>query len=172
MAVSRPLPLKGSYNTRDLGGYPAKGGSTTAFHSYLRSDSPVRLTQGDWDTLREYGVRCIIDLRASREAEEGGYLPPSGIEYCNFPLLDHIHSDLLAGTAFPSSMEQMYRDLLDGSGETFVQVFEKMGEYAGQCVLFHCTAGKDRTGLVSMLLLSLAGVGKELIVADYCATQE
>ena len=172
MNISLPLPLKGSHNTRDLGGYPTKDGRVTASHRYLRSDSLLRLTKGDWNTLWEYGVRCVVDLRASKEAEEGGYLIPSGIEYQNFPLLDHIHSDLLAGTSLPSSMEQMYRDLLDGSGKTFVRIFEKMAEYTGECVLFHCTAGKDRTGLVSMLLLSLAGVREEWIIKDYSATQE
>lgn len=172
MKIARPLSLSGSINTRDLGGYPAENGMITASHLYLRSDSPASLTKEDWDTLREYGVRCVIDLRASLEARQGTYVVPEQMEYCNFSLLDHIHSDLLEGNSIPASMAEMYRDLLDGSGETFAQVFEKMAEYAGQCVLFHCTAGKDRTGLVSMLLLSLVGVPEEIIVTDYAATQE
>lgn len=71
--------------------------------------------------------------------------------------------------ALPESLSQMYIQLLDRSAPVFADIFRIMSEVSG-CVLFHCTAGKDRTGLCAMLLLSLAGVPDEVIIADYAAS--
>ena len=84
-------------------------------------------------------------------------------------MLDEISSNGFQGN-FPASMAELYIRNLDGARESFVQVFRLFFENSG-AALFHCTAGKDRTGMVSMLLLELAGVPDEVIVADYAATE-
>ena len=141
--IPEPLPLEGTGNTRELGGYRTVGGGRTVPGRFLRSDGLQELTGEDNRSLYEYGVRCV---------------------------LDHIQSDNMAGL-LPATMEEMYCSLLDGSGDTLAAIFREMLRYPGDCVLFHCTAGKDRTGVVSMLLLALAGVDEDTIVADYAATE-
>ena len=70
IAPQRYLGLEGSYNTRDIGGYPIEGGGRTRWKRFLRSDGMHRLTPGDRSRLAAYGVRAVIDLRTPRETEE------------------------------------------------------------------------------------------------------
>ena len=168
--IPEPLPLEGTGNTRELGGYRTVGGGRTVPGRFLRSDGLQELTGEDNRSLYEYGVRCVLDLRSELEVGQQPDALQEGFVYRRFPLIDHIQSDNMAGL-LPATMEEMYCSLLDGSGDTLAAIFREMLRYPGDCVLFHCTAGKDRTGVVSMLLLALAGVDEDTIVADYAATE-
>lgn len=169
--ISTPLPLEGALNVRDLGGYETSRGVTRS-HAFLRADSLAALTKGDLAYLREYGVTCGIDLRARLERERG----PDPLEnqpwaeYHSVPMLDQLNARHFEDQ-FPDTMGQVYLDLLEGSGPAFARLMTLLAQAQG-CALFHCTAGKDRTGVTAMLLLDLAGVSRRDIAADYAATEQ
>ncbi len=164
--VNKPI-LQGTHNTRELGGYLLKDGGQTKRNRFLRSDSLCGLTLEDRQILKEKGLSLVIDLRSEFEQEQAPD-PKLGVEHLSFPLLDQVNSGMSA-SGFPSDMGQVYIGLLDHSQNTIKRVFEAMADTAG-CILFHCTAGKDRTGVTAMLLLDLAGADEDLIVEDYAAT--
>lgn len=174
--TSSPLPLKGAHNTRDLGGYAyrASDGRTGATQEgvFLRSGSLNRLTAADRALLRAYGLARVIDVRSSFEVDHwpDPYArdPEPGVAYTHVPMLDQLNSSGFRG-ALPACMFDVYRSLLDESADSIREVFEAFD--GPGCSLFHCRAGKDRTGVIAMLLLGLAGVSDEDIVADYAATQ-
>lgn len=166
--TSRPLELEKAYNVRDLGGYANQKGEKLREKRFLRADALSRLTDADWKKLKEYGVVCVVDLRSPKELETAPGIPPenSGIEYHSVPLFDHIQSN--DGTQkIPGSLHELYVDLLENSREQISRVLRCFLRYQEGCCLFHCTAGKDRTGVIAMLLLGLAGVDRDTIAADY-----
>ena len=172
LRTSVPLPLAGTGNTRDLGGYPAGDGQITTFGRFYRSDALGRLTQADRDELLRRGLGCVVDLRSDAEVQAS---PPAlggaqGVDYHHFPLMDGAASQNFGGV-LPESMTQVYRALLSDSGRTFAAVMDTLAQYSDKACLFHCTAGKDRTGLVAMFLLSLAGVPRAYILADYAVSR-
>lgn len=164
-----PLPLSGATNTRDLGGIPVPGGFTRK-GQFLRSGKIAGLSGEDCRMLYDYGVRCVVDLRGPFEtAREPSSLEGfMDVEYRNIPLDDQVHG---ADGGFPDSLEDLYRALLGGQAE-FGRIFRTFLKHLDDCILFHCTAGKDRTGLVAMLLLKLAGASDGDIAADYARTEE
>lgn len=170
ISVSKPLPLTGAFNVRDLGGYPTATGATR-YRQFLRADSLHALSEADKRFLYDYGVRCIIDMRGGSELARALFKAPDNIFYVNLPLLDHINSNELEDE-FPSSLRELYIDgLLKDSKEQIGRVLHTAAAYPEDCVLFNCSAGKDRTGMIAMLLLKLGGVPNEVIVKDYSASE-
>lgn len=174
--ASIPLPLKGAHNVRDLGGYPfmdqAGARGTTAFGVFLRSGTLGGLTLGDREALRCYGLRRVIDLRSNFElkhwSDPYAKRPEEGVSYTHIPMLDQLNSSGFRG-ALPACMFDVYQSLLDNDASSIRAVMESLD--GPGCSLFHCRAGKDRTGVIAMLLLGLAGVDDAHIIADYAATQ-
>lgn len=174
--TSQPLPLKGVRNTRDLGGFTYMDeqgrAGRTAEHVFLRSGSLTRLTRADITYLRAYGLTRVIDVRSNFELrlwpDPFAKRPQPGVEYIHIPMMDQLNSNGFQGL-LPESMFASYRDLLDNDAEGFRHLMEALG--GPGCSLFHCRVGKDRTGVITMLLLGLAGVDRASIVADYAATQ-
>ena len=169
------IELEGSYNARDLGGYPTRHGSRIQPRRFLRSGSLHGLSENGRQTLLNLGVRYIVDLRSQLERKQ----KPDPVEgdpeffYHHVPMLDYINATVAAGEMnFPDTMEEMYFGLLDHAGHSFAKVFEVFAQPSSYGILFHCTAGKDRTGVVAMLLLALAGAEEDLIVADYSISQD
>lgn len=165
------LPLQGTKNTRDIGGYPTKDGKSTQTGRFLRSDDPSGLTPDDIQTLKSLGLKLQIDLRSTMESE----LNPSALSGCDFlsyekvPLLDHMNS-AVSITELPDSLLSIYLDLLENSKDSFARIFKLFADCKGTA-FFNCTAGKDRTGLTAMLLLSLAQVPEDIIEEDYAASE-
>jgi protein-tyrosine phosphatase len=150
---------------RDLGGLRTHAGRTTRWGAVVRSDDLDRLTDAGWSALEGYGVRTIVDLRNDEERT----LRPRTVTTVPVPL---DHSD---DTDF---WEACWADELDGSPLYYLPFLDRKPERCAAAVaaiaqadpgavVFHCGAGRDRTGLVSVLLLALAGVVPEDIVADY-----
>ncbi|MCD8015910.1 MAG: tyrosine-protein phosphatase [Lachnospiraceae bacterium] len=166
--ISQPLQLDGAKNVRDLGGYPAQNG-ITAKKVFLRADGLQNLSDSDITKLVHYGVCRIIDLRSDREAK---YMPDrAGTIACfHVGMLDQMNSAGFNGDG-PESMFSLYQSLLDHSAEQISKVIHLLAEVKNGVSLFHCTAGKDRTGVVTMLLMDLAGVPAEYIIADYSVTE-
>lgn len=165
----RRLPLVGALNTRDLGGYPCKNG-VTRWQVFLRSDSPHSMTPADTDTLMRYGVKSAVDLRSDEERDilPTVLTPACGFESFHVSLSDQLYSADYEGDT-PGSMAGLYISLLDNAAPELLRVFRILAGARGG-VLFHCAVGKDRTGIVAMLLLAFAGVDEADIVADYAVS--
>ena len=173
--ASEPLQLRGVRSARDLGGYPftdAHGGSgRTVKGVFIRAGSLFFLTRSDAQLLEAYGVTRIIDLRSPFELRllkdpvcRGRY---PGVDYVSVPMMDQINSRGISGQV-PDRMSDVYCSILDDDAESIRQVFLALDDEG--CVLFHCRAGKDRTGVIAMLLLKLAGVDDRTVVADYAVS--
>lgn len=175
--LNRTLELKGARNVRDLGGHPycTEEGTTgeTAFGAFLRAGSLGGLRGADFARLDRYGLRRVIDVRSNFELKH--WPDPfannkhPGVEYLHIPMLDQLNSSGMRGH-IPACMYDVYQSLLDDDAESIAQVFHALDLEGPGCVLFHCRAGKDRTGVIAMLLLGLAGVSDRDIVRDYVAT--
>lgn len=171
--TDRHIALSGAYNIRDLGGYRRSAGGFTRPRRVMRADSPHRLTSEDLDALLQTGLRTVIDLRAPHEAEA----QPNpldglgGIDYLHLPLFDALAPAHLQGA--PGSADPLpgfYAKTLATRRPQIRDVLTAIAEARRGAVLFHCTAGKDRTGLITALLLGNAGVVETDIVADYART--
>lgn len=178
--ATRTLPLRGARNVRDLGGYPftAEDGriGLTEYGVFLRGDALGGLRAADCTALAELGLRRVIDVRSTFELRHwpdpyapGGRAARPDVAYIHIPMLDQLNSAGLRGQ-IPRRMSDVYLDLLDNDAQSLRRVFEALD--GPGCSLFHCRAGKDRTGVIAMLLLGLAGVDDALIVDDYAATGE
>lgn len=168
ISIDRLLPLEGARNIRDLGGFPA-GNGVTRPNVFLRGDSTADLTPEDVALLEDRGLSLVIDLRSVLETVHApSRLDRPGIRYRNIPMLDHVNSGPMAGR-FPDTMGEMYVELLEHAREDYREIFTEFAKASGVS-LFHCTAGKDRTGVAAMLLLLLAGVPEKQVAADYAAT--
>jgi protein-tyrosine phosphatase len=171
---SRDLVWDGLLNVRDLGGHPTEDGGSTHFGVYVRADNLERLTDAGWLALVDYGVHTVIDLRL---AEERGAEPPPDLPIVALhrPLVpDFGHPDWLEinalslATVPPESTRLVYLEFLERYRDRFGEVISTIAAADGAgTVLFHCMGGKDRTGLVTALLLSNAGVDAESIAEDY-----
>ena len=150
------LPMENAYNVRELGGYATKKGSVTIHHQFLRSENLTDITEEDKTFLIEYGLSGIIDLRSREEAliYPNPFRGNNAVKYINCPLITDGILDLRAVE---------YKEML-------YKIFHFILDNIDGCLLFHCQAGKDRTGVLAMILMGLAGVSKEDIVANYEVT--
>jgi protein-tyrosine phosphatase len=169
---TRRLDWEGVLNARDLGGYPAAGGRETRWGALVRSDSLALLTQAGREALVGYGVRTIVDLRLPEEVagEPNPFAEPDhrGIAYCNLSFID----PAAAPPAEVTTLAEDYKGMLDRYGRAVAEVMAAIADAGDGGVLVHCAAGKDRTGLISALLLGLLGVAPETIADDYALSAE
>ena len=164
-----PLPLEGACNVRDLGGYKTKN-TKTKYHAFLRSNKLRDITKDDRRYLLQYGVQCVIDLRSQLEkTNEPDNIRGFPVEYAHIPFRDFVYEAY--SREEDVELFTVYKNLLDLCKNEIRAVFKKMAQYPEKTVLFHCSAGKDRTGVISMLLLSLCDVQKEDILRDYEVTE-
>ncbi len=161
-AGQRHIPLEGSHNIRDVGGYPTSDSRTTRWRTFLRADSLHRLTSAGQQHLIEYGLRTVIDLRSTPELAAAPDVFAASRE------VNYVHISLMPPRSWPD-VESLYRHILDERQEAVKSVFDAMTEEAF-AVLIHCTAGRDRTGVISALMLGLAGVSHTTIAEDYSLT--
>jgi len=175
LTAGQRLPFEGVVNFRDLGGYPSDLGGEVRFGRVYRSDRLDRMTSADHDRYWELGIRTIYDLR---RAEERSLAPdPFPNEHvCIISALEaHGHPKL--GQEPPQTegadlLRLLYRGMLDHAGADIGRIFRGIVDPAVSPVLFHCTAGKDRTGMIAALLLEWLGVPRELVLDDYERTNE
>lgn len=171
--VDRTLHADGLHNARDLGGLPQVDGGTTPSGRVFRSESVDRLTSDGWRSLHDAGVRTVVDLRAPWETEKDTGARP---DWLTTVVIDHDGLD-----AAPVFWQAYWETGLVGTplyyGPHLAELPERTGwalraiaraEPGG--VLFHCAGGRDRTGIVALALLTIAGVEPEAIVADHLVT--
>ena len=170
----RWLPIQGCVNFRDLGGYRNRDGRTVRWRRLYRSDALQDMTSHDaLYAINELGMRMVVDLRNSDEAERDGRgpLPGAGAEYRHIPLLEERGFPPFTGQDVVERLSTTYQWLVHNSGARVATAVNAIAEAEGG-VVFHCSAGKDRTGLMSAMLLEVLGVDAETIEADYLLTNE
>jgi len=177
LTSSRHLDVDGAYNIRDLGGYPTADGRKTRWRTFLRADSLHRLPGASQQALVVYGLRTVIDLRRNIELEElpNVFAESVDVEYrhCNMvgeePLDDSAEDTIQSGVP-ADRIFSSYRTMLDSRQSAVRDILSSLAEQEGRTAMYHCAGGKDRTGIVSALLLGLAGVSHQTIAEDYGLT--
>jgi protein-tyrosine phosphatase len=168
--MQRNLDFPAMKNARDLGGYPTVDGRVTRWNSLVRADDPSRLTPEGVRKVLDYGIRTVIDLRFEHERTSNPD-PFASLDhdtrYVTCSLLGDSWENWLKRLSARDERCYWYDAYLDASQPEFRQVMQSIAGAPAGGVLFHCMAGKDRTGVVALLLLSLAGVDDAIIAADY-----
>jgi protein tyrosine/serine phosphatase len=179
------LTLEGAVNARDLGGLPTVDGRTTRPGVLLRSDNLQDLTEKDIEVLREHGLRTVLDLRTSAEVEliGPGPLRATDVTHLHLDLIPHgfeareddediVEKAIPDETAGEHAMDHYYFDYVAHAPNEIATALRTIADPRSGAVLVHCAAGKDRTGVVCALALSLVGVKRQAVVDDYVRTDE
>jgi protein-tyrosine phosphatase len=182
------IDLEGAANVRDVGGLPTVDGRATRPGVLLRADNLQGLTASDVQRLTgDLGVRTVLDLRTGREVEEEGPGPLRATDVVHHHVslipeppgepkeqeIDRAvpHRPDRAG-ATPTDMTGYYVGYLEDAPQGLAQALRLLADPTTGPALVHCAAGKDRTGVVVAVALSLAGVRREAVVADYARSAE
>ena len=170
LVATRHWPLPDTHNIRDLGGYPSTSGGMMQWRRILRGEALHPLTDQSVADLVANGLSLVIDLRGPHETTvtEHPFIGHESVAYRNIVLFDALAPIALAQQPFDMALR--YCDSLDRCQDQFAAVFRAIATAEPGIVLFHCTAGKDRTGVVAALLLALAEVSNADIIADYALT--
>lgn len=169
---ARHLPLEGTYNVRDAGGYPTRDGRSVRWQALYRADSLHRLTEQGQVHLIEAGLSTVIDLRRDVElAVAPNVLAGSDrIDYVWISLAPNPAEAGARREIGPDTLAQTYRAIIHERQPELRQILSTLAQPGAFPALVHCTAGKDRTGIVVALLLGLAGVDHATIAEDYALT--
>ena len=175
MPYKRRIVLEEANNFRDLGGYPAAGGHTTAWGKLFRTELLRYLSASDWEKLHALGISTLIDLRSVPESKDRPVNPPDGFTYWIMPFINwqsFQSTEQKKDESMKLSLEERYPILYERSAENIAMGLSAIldGLSSGS-VAFFCTAGKDRTGMMAASVLFLLGVSDEDIVADYMMTE-
>lgn len=168
--LQRRLPLEGAVNLRDLGGYHTADQRMTRWKVLLRSDNLDTLTEADQQALLDYGVRHVVDLRSLPEIQlkPDVFAQSPHVTYYHLSMIEH-GPEMDAADALPGHGEQ-YAYYVDRCQPAIKAILETICAANDGAVVFHCAVGKDRTGIIAALLLSLAAVDAEIVTEDYALT--
>lgn len=176
--ANRPIPFARLHNFRDLGGYTTADGRTVRRSRLYRADSLGKLAPGtqDWDLFLTLGIRTVVDLRYPWEIEAKGRVPqhPS-LTYHN-QSIEHRPYDQAAlppSVAPGPYLAARYAEVAEDGTKEIRETLSLIAEAAESDapLVFHCASGKDRTGLVAALVLSLLGVPDRTITEDFTLTE-
>lgn len=172
--LTRRIPLDGIYNFRDLGGYRSADGRTVRWRTVYRSDALRWASDSDVRTVaRGLGVNTVVDLRTEHAvAEEGtGPIVSRVKQYHHLPLFGEAEVRHWQSEQQAYELTDLYVWILESRGKRIRHVFEQLAQVSSYPVVFHCFAGKDRTGVIAALLLGALGISRKQIVADYALTE-
>ena len=153
------------YNCRDIGGFITRSNQLVQNQVFIRSDNLTDIQSDEIDILEEYGVQAVIDFRHQDEINQAPdpFVKHANTDYYNIAILDHAQFTLEDLNQI--KLSDLYISMCEN--KTFVKsVFDTFAKY-DKAVLYHCTAGKDRTGVITALLYKLVGVADIDIIADY-----
>jgi protein-tyrosine phosphatase len=175
--VTRALDWEGCLNVRDLGGVPLEDGGHTRYRALVRADNIRKLTDDGWRSLAGHGVVRIVDLRWPEELDED---PPRDVrvDVVRVSLLGQFDvdykddvADYMAAGDPAGYWASSYVSILDEFQANFGRALAAIADAPSGAVVFHCAGGKDRTGLISALLLRLVGASIDEIAADYSLSE-
>jgi protein-tyrosine phosphatase len=171
----RSLPFSAMFNFRDIGGYAALDGRTVRWRRVFRSDSLHRIDDTDREAFAALGVRTVIDLRRPGEIDRDGRVPHhDGLDYRHVHLVhrnwDELRLDDEAGSA--RWLADRYLDLAEEAIDGIGVAMAVLADADRAPAVVHCVAGKDRTGVICALTLSLLGVADHEIADDYALSTE
>lgn len=154
-------------NCRDLGGYPSKYGCTK-FKRFIRGGTVDRPTETDIEKLKALNVTTVIDLRGDFEFIN----QPNGTERLtdNVEHISLYEMNVAEAKGMKKALTEVYEYIIDNYKENVCKALKFVADAPDGAVFYHCFLGKDRTGILSMLLLTIAGVEEDDIVADYQLT--
>lgn len=169
----RRLELERAWNFRDLGGYRGRDGRAVRWRRLFRADGLDRLTEADLRQVETLGLRTVIDLRTEDEVARGRLAATAGEPvWHHLPMLDVLppreEYEAWAGAAYVAEQYLAMTGSASASVATFLDVVCRPEAYP---LVFHCFAGKDRTGILTALVLGLLGVPDEDIVEDYALSR-
>ena len=176
--LSRALPLAGASNFRDLGGYSGAQGRLVRWRILFRSDHLAALTSSDAELLAELGVARAIDLRGHKESAARAYHLPQ-VQYLPLPIeptvIQRAQSMAQAGQTMTGHiarqlMIETYQAFVTHNTPQWTALFDQLLSEPHTPLVFHCTAGKDRTGFGAALILRALGVSQEDVMHDYLLT--
>lgn len=176
-----PVALEGASNLRDLGGWPAADGRHIRRGQVFRGASLARLTAADRATIGRLGLRSVVDLRsADEQARRPDRLEGLPVMHLSLPLEAAPGFDLrpllasheTQAATFLAALRAAYRAYALDCADRYARLFALLLEPARRPLLFHCTAGKDRTGVAAALLLAALGASSAAIETDYLATNQ
>ena len=173
MQQARHLDIDGAYNVRDLGGYPTSDGRQTRWKTFVRAASLHALKPAAQSALIDYGIRTVIDLRKTDETEEAPNV------FAGSSQVSYHHQNMLGDEPLSEWEDPVekgepadlilaaYAPWLDLRQTQIGRTLATLAEPTARPAMYHCAGGKDRTGVISALLLGLAGVPEDIIAEDY-----
>jgi protein-tyrosine phosphatase len=169
----RLLMLEGASNMRDLGGVPATNGYTVRMGRLFRADALHALTDTDLEVLEPLGIQTVVDLRSRLEIDDFGIarVVDLGVRHLHAPLLGYEPIPANEHEIFPT-LGESYRMMARNFAEHIASAINQISMPVDMPLIFHCAAGKDRTGVTAALIYSILGVDRETIAADYALTNE
>jgi protein-tyrosine phosphatase len=171
----RSLVFEGCVNFRDLGGYRTADGRSVGWRRLFRADGLSNLSGDDHRQLTELALSTVIDLRTIDEAEQRGRFAVDRVpvRYVDLPLTDVLPTpEELPSWGEASYVADRYLQMVSEGGPALTGAFEVLGSGGALPAVFHCSAGKDRTGVLAALVLAFLGVPDETIVEDYSLSAE
>lgn len=168
MPPDRVIPFDTVFNFRDLGGYRTGDGSVLHWRRVFRADGLHRLRPEDLDRFATLGITTVIDLRTSAEVE-GGRVPDGAghSQYHHLPVFDVSPDWSIGDPDAPGFLADRYLEMLSTGRDSVASALSVLAEESTYPAVFHCSAGKDRTGIVAAILLWLLGVPDSVIATDY-----
>lgn len=177
--LPRSIALQGTTNFRDLGGYTGADGRTLRWRTLFRSDHLADLTAEDLHALQDLGVARAVDFRGAEERVAHGYdwpqldqhalsIEPTVVQRA-FAMIHQGHQLTAQDTV--GLMQDTYRGFVVDNADRFATLFRMLLD-SDQPLVFHCTAGKDRTGWAAALILLALGVSREVVRDDYLLTNQ
>ena len=159
-------------NFRDMGGVYAENDKIVRWNKLYRSDKFEGTTDDEWATMHKSGIKTILDMRSFKEADISPDKCPDDFKYIHCPLVEEDLSfdniDSPAMQAFAKSVGEGYKNIVLTHGDNLAKIINIISSNINEGgVVFHCTSGKDRTGVVASAIYYILGVSIEDIVADY-----
>ena len=178
--ASRILKVQGGYNFRDLGGLNTLDGTTVKKGLLFRTDELNNLKPDDLELLAQLNVQTVVDFRTDQERAQSVDLVPTTCKHeIHLNILsanmDAFVAEIQKGTSdLKKLMLEFYKDLVLGANaiEEFIKFFQIIQQPTNTAIIYHCTAGKDRTGIATFLILEALNVSNEAIESDYLLSNE
>jgi protein-tyrosine phosphatase len=172
--ADRHIRFEQVFNFRDLGGYPGEGGRRVRWRRLFRADGLNRLQPEEEESFGALGVSSVVDLRTVEEAEHGGRFPTDvwDATYYHWPMFD-VLPDWPEDVGDPALyLAQRYQEMFAAGQDAIAAVFDLLTRPESYPLVFHCAAGKDRTGITAGLVLHVLGVEDDVIAGDYALSAE